>query len=133
MPMPPHEPSDKIRAEVTALKSFGIPVAEIASYIGIDEKTLRKYYREELDTAEPKANAQVGRFLYHAASGKALGDGANYSDCVRAAMFWAKTRMQWRETNHHDHTSSDGSMAPVERVAIQVIDGTQDTSDETAD
>jgi len=129
MPMPPHEPSDKIRAEVTALKSFGIPVAEIAKYVGIDEKTLRKYYREELDVAEPKANAQVGRFLYHAASGKALDEGASYSDCVRAAMFWAKTRMQWRETNHHDITNSDGSMAPVERVAIQVIDGTEDKGD----
>lgn len=129
MPMPPHEPSDKIRAEVTALKSFGIPVAEIAKYAGLDEKTLRKYYREELDVAEPKANAQVGRFLYHAASGKALEEGANYADCVRAAMFWAKTRMQWRETSHHDITSSDGSMAPVERVAIQVIDGTEDKGD----
>jgi len=28
-------------------------------------------------------------------------------------MFWAKTRMQWRETNHHDVTSSDGTMTPT--------------------
>jgi len=125
MPMPPHEPTDKIRAEVTALKSFGIPVAEIAAYVGIDEKTLRKYYRPELDTAEPKANAQVGRFLYNAASGKALDHGASYSDCVRAAMFWAKTRMQWRETNHTDITSSDGSMSPTQ-IEIKAPDGQGD-------
>jgi hypothetical protein len=133
MPRHPHQPTDKTRAEVEALKSFGVPQDDIALYIGIDRKTLAKHYKDELDTAQTKADATVARFLYQAASGKALDSGASYADCVRAAMFWAKTRMQWRETNHHDHTSSDGSLAPVERVAIQVIDGTEDTSDETAD
>ena len=112
MPRHPHEPTDKTRAEVEALKSFGVPQQDIAGYIGIDRKTLAKHYKDELDTAQTKANATVARFLYQAASGKALNEGANYADCVRAAMFWAKTRMQWRETNHHDVTSSDGTMTP---------------------
>ena len=51
-----------------------------------------------------KANANVGKFLYQAASGQALATGATYSDCVRAAMFWAKTRMGWKETNVQEHT-----------------------------
>ena len=66
---------------------------KVAAYIGIDDKTLYKYYKDELDNSAIKANANVGKFLYQAASGQALTTGASYSDCVRAAMFWAKTRM----------------------------------------
>ena len=93
----PHAPTEKSRAEVSALCSFGIPQSEIAIFLGIDAKTLRKHYREELDVASTKANAQVGRFLFQNASGQTLKSGASHGDCVRAAMFWAKTRMGWRE------------------------------------
>lgn len=109
---PEHVPTLQTRAEVSALKSFGVPLDDISAYIGIDRKTLSKYYRTEIDTAQIKADAAVAKFLYGTASGRALKDGATYSDCVRAAMFWAKTRMGWRETNNVDHTSSDGSMTP---------------------
>ena len=94
---PPHIPTDKIRAEIIALRSYGVPIKEVAAYIGIDDKTMYKYYRAELEQSAMKANARVGKFLYEAASGQAMRDGASYSDCVRAAMFWAKTRMGWRE------------------------------------
>jgi DNA-binding CsgD family transcriptional regulator len=114
----PHEATEKTRAEVAALKSFGVTYDDIAKYLGIDKKTLIKYYREDLDLAEIKANAQVQKFLFNTASGRALKDGASYSDCVRAAMFWAKTRMGWRETTNLDHTSSDGS-AVATRVVIR--------------
>ena len=129
MPRHPHDPTDKTRAEVGALASYGVPHDEIGKYIGVDKKTLYKYYRDELDNAHIKANAAVGRFLYQAASGQSLDKGANHSDCVRAAMFWAKTRMGWRETNVLDHQSSDGSMKPVERITIEVLDAAKDTSD----
>ena len=115
----PHEPTDKTRAEVSALCSFGVPQDDIAGYIGVDPKTLRLHYRDELDNSATKANAAVGRFLYQNASGSTLRDGASHSDCVRAAMFWAKTRMGWRETTNLDHSNSDGSMRPsvIELVA----------------
>lgn len=109
----PHVPTNETRAQVSALYSYGIPQEEIASFISIDAKTLRKYYRQELDTAHVKAHAAVGRFLYQNATGATLANGASHSDCVRAAMFWAKTRMGWRETNQVDHVSSDGSLTPT--------------------
>lgn len=113
---PPHEPTDRTRAEVSALYSFGIPQEDIGRYIGIDAKTLRKHYREELDNSVTKANAAVGRFLYQSATGSTLKDGASHSDCVRAAMFWAKTRMGWRETQDLNHRSEDGSMSPTQII-----------------
>ena len=115
MSKPLHQPTEKTRAEIVALRSYGVPIKEVAAYIGIDDKTLYKYYREELENSAIKANANVGKFLYQAASGQALTTGATYSDCVRAAMFWAKTRMGWKETNVQEHTGKDGTalQAPV--------------------
>ena len=108
MSKPLHQPTDKTRAEIVALRSYGVPIKEVAAYIGIDDKTLYKYYKDELDNSAIKANANVGKFLYQAASGQALATGATYSDCVRAAMFWAKTRMGWKETNVQEHTGANG-------------------------
>ena len=107
---PPHIPTDKIRAEIIALRSYGVPIKEVAAYIGIDDKTMYKYYRTELEQSAMKANARVGKFLYEAASGQAMKDGASYSDCVRAAMFWAKTRMGWRETAQAEPVKDDSEI-----------------------
>ena len=108
MSKPLHQPTEKTRAEIIALRSYGVPIKEVAAYIGIDDKTLYKYYKDELENSAIKANANVGKFLYQAASGQALQTGASHGDCVRAAMFWAKTRMGWKETNVQEYTGVDG-------------------------
>lgn len=84
-----HEPTTETRAKVQSLAAFGITKPKIARHIGIDEKTLRKYYREELDTAEVEANAAVAQSLFN----KAIGGN------VAAQIFWCKTRMGWKETS----------------------------------
>jgi hypothetical protein len=111
MPNKSHEPTDQTRSEVSALASFGIPQADIASYLGISKPTLAKHYAEELKFSSIKANAAVGKYLYRLASGMALKDSSNpasHSECARSAMFWAKTRMGWRETNRTEVTGADG-------------------------
>ena len=127
MSKPLHQPTDKTRAEIVALRSYGVPIKEVAAYIGIDDKTLYKYYKDELENSAIKANANVGKFLYQAASGQALATGATYSDCVRAAMFWAKTRMGWKETNIQEVKIAD---EPIAKVTIEVISANaKDSSD----
>jgi hypothetical protein len=116
----PHEPTPQTRAEVSALKSFGVPLDDIADYIGIDRKTLSKHYPDEIKTAQIKANANVAKFLYGAASGKAMEQGATHSDCIRAAMFWAKTRMQWRETDQQDNNELADRVIEVIRATRTV-------------
>src|SRR4051812_134730 len=49
MGRPSHEPEAGHRKQVEALAGFGVPETDIARVIGIDPKTLRKYYRDELD------------------------------------------------------------------------------------
>jgi len=60
--------------------------------LDIDEKTLRKYYRDELDLAKAKANATIGGALFNKAKG---GD-------TSAMIFWMKTQAGWRETKEPD-------------------------------
>lgn len=131
MSKPLHQPTEKTRAEIVALRSYGVPIKEVAAYIGIDDKTLYKYYREELENSAIKANANVGKFLYQAASGQALTTGATYSDCVRAAMFWAKTRMGWKETNVQEVTGANGD--PISLLLTQVQGNSLGVSQLTAD
>ena len=73
------------------MAAFGVPELNIARVVGIDAKTLRKHYREELDTGQTKATAKVAESLFR----KATTDGPQ---SVTAAIFWLKTRGGWRET-----------------------------------
>jgi hypothetical protein len=110
----PHEPSKESRQIVQLHATIGTRQDIIADILGIDGKTLTKYYREELDQATARANAAVGGALFNKAKG---GDTA-------AMIFWMKTRAGWREKNELDHISSDGSMTPqvVERIIVQAKD-----------
>lgn len=116
MPNKAHQPTDENRAEVKALASFGLPQEDIAEYVGVSHVTLRKHYASELKLSAIKANATVGKYLFSLASGQAISKGATHSDCKTAAMFWAKTRMGWRETNNLDVTTNGKDILPTEIV-----------------
>ena len=78
------------------MAAYGVPEPAIARVVGIDAKTLRKHYRDELDTGQVKATAKVAEFLFH----KATSEGPQ---CVTAAIFWMKTRGGWREAPQTHH------------------------------
>src|SRR5690242_4632694 len=83
-----HKPDLAQRRQVEAMAAYGIPEIDIARVVGIDPKTLRKHYRDELDLGEVKANTQVASFLFNSAK----------SGNVSAQIFWLKTRARWHET-----------------------------------
>jgi hypothetical protein len=82
-----HSPDAAQRRQVEAMAAYGIPGDDISRVVGVDPKTLRKYYRDELDLGETKANAQVAGFLFNSAK----------SGNVTAQIFWLKTRARWKE------------------------------------
>ena len=86
-----HKPDTFHRRQVEAMAGYGVPEDAIARVVKIDPKTLRKHYREELDTGQIKATAKVAESLFR----KATGEGPQ---SVTAAIFWLKTRGGWRET-----------------------------------
>ena len=94
------EPSEENRRTVKAMAGFGVPHADIATFIGIDPKTLRKHFRGDLDRGMIEANAKVGQTLFNMAT---------VDKNVAAAIFWMKARAGWREK----HIVED---APKEKV-----------------
>ena len=99
---PPHAPTDATRETVQLHTTVGTTQADIARVLDIDEKTLRKYYRDELDLAKAKANATIGGALFNRAK----------SGDTSAMIFWMKTQAGWREKTDINHTSEDGTMTP---------------------
>ena len=99
-----HEPTPEKRELVIAHSRVGTPQMIIMQMLGIEcPKTLRKYYRAELDVAKHSANADIGGALYN----KAM-DGD-----TSAMIFWMKTRAGFSEKNALELTSPDGSMTPT--------------------
>ena len=96
---PLYKPSEEGRKMVEAMASVGVPQDEICVVLGIDAKTLRKHFREELDSAMIKANAKVAANLYRQAT-------KDDFKAAPAAMFWARTRMGWREKVDINHSGS---------------------------
>jgi len=91
-----HEPSDKTRAEVGALTSFGNTQEQIADHLGISVDTLTRYYRDELDNSVVRANAKVAAKLFRKAA---------EGDDLSAMIFWLKTRAKWREKDEEGVTN----------------------------
>jgi hypothetical protein len=86
---------------------MAFPEAEIAGMIGIDPKSLRKHYRQELDHAHTKANIKVAENLFR----KATGEGR---EAVTAAIFWLKARAREKDATIHEHGGVPGQ--PIEQV-----------------
>jgi hypothetical protein len=110
MGRPSHKPDPLTRRQVEAMAGFGVPEADIAGVIGIDPKTLRRHYRQELDHGHVKANAKVAENLFR----KATGDSR---EAVIAAIFWLKTRAGWKETSVQEH-SAQGDNVVVFRTVV---------------
>ena len=105
------KPTDEERKLVEQMCAVGIPQESICLVVrdGIDDKTLRKHFRRELDTSKIKANAKVGGALFNKAM---AGD-------TSAAIFWAKTQMGWKETPQID---TNVSVNKIERIIVDPTD-----------
>jgi hypothetical protein len=85
---PCHQPDAKSRNIVAHASGIGLPHEQIAILVGIDDTTLRKYYRKELDEGKAKAHQGIATTLYD----KAM------SGDTSAMIWWSKTQLKWSET-----------------------------------
>ena len=99
-------PTEKDRAIVTAMASYGVPQEDIGAVVGCNHFTLRKHFRAELDTAAIQANAKVAETCYAMATS---------GQHPAATFFWLKTRAGWREVERIEHVGGDGS-GPVKII-----------------
>lgn len=107
MPNKAHEPTQTQRDTVKLHAMVGTPQEDIARVLGISDRTLRKYYRDELDLSLAKANATIGGALFNKAKS---GDTA-------AQIFWLKTRAGFKEKGENEASGS----SQIGKIEIEVI------------
>lgn len=91
-----HQPTEETRALVTARRESGCILADIAAELAISTPTLLKYYKAELDAAEPHITDRVRGFLFQNCE----------EGNVQAQIFWLKTRGGWKDTMHVEHSGT---------------------------
>jgi hypothetical protein len=83
-----HQPTEDNRRLIRTLAGIGVPIKMVASQIGIDEKTLRKYYDDDIDVGQAKATSAVAKRLYDIAM-------SDSKESLTACIFWLKCRARW--------------------------------------
>ena len=107
---PKYKPTEADRYTVRSMAATGFAHTSISNCLGIsgiDEKTLRKHFRHELDTAADKANAAVANKAYQMAIA---------GDPPAATFFWLKCRAGWKET---DRLDLNANIRAIEREDIE--------------
>lgn len=107
--MDAHQPDDRTRQLVESSSGLGLPHESIAVLVGIDDKTLRKYYRHELDVGKAKANGQIAKTLYQKA----------VSGDTTSLIWWTKSQMRWSETVKQELTGADGE--PLQGIQVHFV------------
>lgn len=87
MPGKRHVPTDELRVQVERAAGIGLPHEQIATLLGITDKTLRKKYRRELDLGMAKANVNVANAYYREVQ----------KGNPTLLIWWTKTRLGWKE------------------------------------
>jgi len=85
---PAHQPTDENRRLIRTLSGIGVPQKMMAVQIGIDEKTLRKYYEDDIDVGQSKATSAIAKRLYDIAM-------SDSKEALTACIFWLKCRARW--------------------------------------
>lgn len=102
-----HTPTQQDRDSAKRLSALGVTHEDIALRLKISADTLTKYYKEQLDEGRIDANSSIAGTLFQQAK----------NGNTQAAIFWLKTRAQWKETDRTEHVGDGGG--PVElRIAL---------------
>lgn len=92
MPRPKFEPTQEQERICSLGVAFGLTHEQIAKLIGCDAKTLRKHFRNALETGKEKLTMAIGSQLYK----KAMN-----GDTI-SAIFLAKTKAGFQEKVEHE-------------------------------
>ena len=104
-----HQPTEENRKLVESTSGLGLPHEQIAILVGIDDKTLRKHYRHELDVGKAKANGQIAKTLFS----KAM------SGDTTSLIWWTKAQLRWSETVKNEVTGADGT--PLQGIQVSFV------------
>jgi transposase-like protein len=114
-----HKPTEEMRKIVERCCGSNWSHNDIARLVGISDETLRKYYRDELDSGRQKCLARVEMAVYQVASDP------DHRDFAAMAKFFLKSKANWTETNRVEHTGADGQPIQAQVAVSNVLDSTR--------
>lgn len=103
----PFQPTAAQRKAVAVWASIGTPHDVMAAQLGIARQTLENAFDRELKDGKAITDQAISKSLYQ----KAL------TGNVPCMIFWAKTRLGWRETNRTEVTGADGGPLAVQNLS----------------
>ena len=103
-------PTAEQRALVENASAFGLTQADIAEQLGIQEKTLRKHFRDELNSGKFKVDMTAGKTVTE------LMESRDERVRLDAAKYYTARRMGWKESNVSQHVGKDGG--PIENKDV---------------
>lgn len=98
--------------KVEHLAALGMTQEDVGKILGVSLDTIYKHYNDSFGKGKAVARAKVANKLFEKAMS---GDSASI-------FFYLKTQAGWRETQHVDHTSSDGTMASPLKLTVEYVD-----------
>jgi hypothetical protein len=107
--------SDEV-SQLKRLASLGLNNEQIASYFGINKRTLERRVKysegavEALEQGRASAIEMVSRTAFHMATS---------GDVPAMTMFWLKCRAGWREVQKIEHTGEEGK--PIQQKIEMVV------------
>lgn len=110
-----YKPSADHRALVENASAFGLTQPQIAAQLGMDEKSLRKHFRVELDS---------GKFKIDMVAGGAIVAGLKSNDervRLDAAKYYTARRMGWKETVTQETVGADGGPVQIQDVTAREL------------
>jgi hypothetical protein len=122
---PQHDATPERKKYVEALAAYGVPQDMIASLVGIDPKTLRLHYRDQLDHGKWRANAKVAEGLFNQCVKPSTAP-EDWKPNTTAQIFWLKCQAGWKETVDvnvpngidHRHTGAVAVATPEQIAAM---------------
>ena len=115
---PRFQPTQEQRRNVETMTGLGIPQEHICAMVRdqrdrpISDRTLRKYFKKEIEQGSTRLCAQMGRFIVATALGLPPPPGIKpiTDEKVRAsfAELFAAARMDWRKTVRTEHANATG-------------------------
>ena len=86
---PPHKPDNQSRRLVEVAAAHGVPQTAISRLLGVNDKTLRRHYRPELDRGAALAETELAGNLLRAAKGRG-------APALKAIMYSLRHSFGWR-------------------------------------
>lgn len=114
---PAYQPTDKDRRIAEALAGWAIPQERIARVIGVDPKTLRKHFGDELEIGSAKLEAQLAQNLLRIAQGPDR-------QALIATIFALKARFGWMEAGPPPRDRPLGKKEAAQLAAEHAGEGT---------